>query len=213
MSIRTVVNEISSVHLDNVFNPYKDVCPHYDLTDAPKIRRQNLTKYLSLIEQSDNKTLWMGRDLGYRGGRRTGLALTDEFHLDKFHHVFEVGMKKSTKGAAFKERTATEIWSLLFQLPITPLLWNVFPFHPHEPDNPMSNRKFSAKELRLAEEINYSLIRELGIQEIIAIGNDAESYSKRFGLKVTKVRHPSYGGVKDFRKGITSYYSYLLSTV
>jgi len=31
-----------------------------------------------------SNTIWMGRDLGYRGGRRTGLALTDEAHLPLF---------------------------------------------------------------------------------------------------------------------------------
>lgn len=29
--------------------------------------------------------IWIGRDLGYRGGRRTGLALTDDVHMT--HHA------------------------------------------------------------------------------------------------------------------------------
>lgn len=207
MNLKRLLDDISSVSLANVFNPYRDVCDSYDCPKAPVIRRKNLLHYLESIQEAETESLWMGRDLGYRGGRRTGLALTDEFHMEKFHLVFPTSkMHRATTGEVVKERTATEIWNVLFSLNLNPMLWNVFPFHPHEPNNPMSNRKFSAKELSVAEQLNSELITALGIKTIVAIGNDAEAYSKRFGVKVIKVRHPSYGGTAEFRKGIRDYY-------
>lgn len=88
-----------------------------------------------------------------------------------------------------------------------PLLWNVFPFHPHEADNPLTNRRFKAKELALVNELNNALIKWLGVRRIVAIGQDAASYATAFGVEVLTVRHPSYGGVKDFRNGMRQIYS------
>ena len=72
---------LSRVHLDNVFNPYADVCELHDRPDAAARRRQNLELSLSRALELNVRTMWIARDLGYRGGRRTGLALTDEMHL------------------------------------------------------------------------------------------------------------------------------------
>jgi hypothetical protein len=83
----------------------------------------------------------------------------------------------------------------------------VFPLHPHEPGNPFSNRRFSSAELRQVEELNAALISWLGIKRIVAIGQDAAHYASRFDVKVTTVRHPSYGGVKDFRDGMRRVYT------
>jgi hypothetical protein len=149
----------------------------------------------------------MGRDLGYRGGRRTGLALTDEQHLTAVATLYP-GAKaaKVTLGPIVAERTAAEIWRVLGQLEIPPLLWNVFPLHPHEPGDPFTNRKFTARELSVVDELNAELVRWLGIRRIIAIGQDAASYGAQFGAPVTCVRHPSYGGTAEFREGMRRLY-------
>jgi hypothetical protein len=91
---------------------------------------------------------------------------------------------------------------VLCQLDKPPLLWNVFPFHPHESGDPFTNRRFTARELTYVDELNSALISWLGIRRIISIGQDAASYAEKFGVEVACVRHPSYGGVKDFRRGI-----------
>ncbi|WP_232291460.1 hypothetical protein [Polaromonas sp. JS666] len=115
-------------------------------------------------------------------------------------------MSQATRGQAVAERTAAEIWALLRVLPLPPLLWNVFPFHPHEDGNPLSNRKFSARELKEVDELNGALVSWLKVRRIIAIGQDAAQYATRFGVEVTTVRHPSYGGVMEFRQGIRNLY-------
>lgn len=150
----------------------------------------------------------MGRDLGYRGGRRTGVALTDEAHLGDLCQVYGISsVQRSTIGPAVAERTAAEVWSILGGLDAPPMLWNVFPFHPYAPGDQLSNRKFTSPEFRVAEQINLELIQLLRTEVIVAIGQDAASYASGLVADVRHVRHPSYGGVSDFRLGMSRIYS------
>lgn len=207
MNPASFVSELASIHFENVFNPYADTCAVHDKDDAAAIRRKNLRDYFKAVIANDTDTIWMGRDLGYLGGRRTGMALTDEHHLPNVPLVY-AGFTpvRATYGAPVKERTATEIWALLRELRKPPLLWNVFQFHPHETEKPFSNRKFSSRELKETTEINAALISWLSIKRIVAIGGDAATYAGKFGVKVVAIRHPSYGGIADFRRGILDEY-------
>ncbi len=204
---RSFVAALSEVQLNGVFNPYRNRCEMHDLADGPVVRHENLRRYLSAIEQLGTDTIWMGRDLGYRGGRRTGLALTDEYHLPVFAKSYPgTSPSKATKGPAVAERTAAEIWAMLSLLDRRPLLWNVFPLHPHEPGDPMTNRRFTSRELAAVTELNCALVEWLGIKRIVCIGQDATKYASIFGVSVDSVRHPSYGGVMEFRRGIRRIY-------
>lgn len=208
MNPTAFVNALSELKLDNVFNPYADKCPVHDRSDAVAARRRNLRGYLKAATDIGVDTIWMGRDLGYRGGRRTGLALTDEFHLPEMMQRYPGSdFKQATLGPAVVERTASEIWSVLRALKLPPLLWNVFPFHPHEPGNPFTNRKFTARELKTVDLLNETLIKWLGVRRVVAIGGDAYNYANRFDVEVIAIRHPSYGGIKDFRNGMSALYN------
>jgi hypothetical protein len=208
MTPAVFVKALSAINLPNVFNPYAHVCPVHDRADAAVVRRRNLRSYLQAAQDLGIDTVWMGRDLGYRGGRRTGLALTDEHHLHSMPHVYPgTESARTTRGPAVKERTAAEIWAVLGLLEVPPLLWNVFPYHPHEPDQPFTNRRFTARELQEVDDLNAELFEWLGIKRIISIGQDAATYALKFGVEVLCVRHPSYGGVTEFRQGMGDLYS------
>lgn len=190
----------------SVFNPYTDRCPQWDLYDAPKIRERNLACLMEALE-GRTTSIWFGRDLGYLGGRRTGLALTDETHLPVAVSKFSAAyVRRATKGPAVSERTAGTIWSLIQQMSIPPFLWNIFPFHPYDGQDQYSNRCHSASERRACAAILDTLLDWAQPNLLIAIGNDAKNGLEEFGHSCICVRHPSYGGTKEFISGITSLY-------
>lgn len=210
MKPATLVSKLASIRLENVFNPYADVCPIFDRCDAPQARRRNLVTYIEAAASLKVDTIWMGRDLGHKGGRRTGIALTDESHLCELAKLYPGSSShQATKGPALSERTAAEIWMALRIVDMPPFLWNVFPFHPHESSDPLTNRKFTRQELATVHQLNCELISWLGIRRIVAIGQDAARYAESYGIPVVAIRHPSYGGVRDFRLGIRSAYELL----
>jgi hypothetical protein len=190
----------------DTFNPYIDICPLFDLELAPKIRQHNLAQCLEAAKRR-NASLWIGRDLGYRGGRRTGLALVDEAHLNCFETSLGVEkLSRATKGPVFWERTASIIADAMVRVNEPVFTWNAFPFHPHEPNKPMSNRQHTRAEAQVGAEILCELIALVKPRQLIAIGNDAASSLRDIGIDTLEVRHPSYGGVKDFITGIERIY-------
>lgn len=206
MRIERFLDGLAAVRLEAVFNPYADRCPASDLAAAPAIRRANLQAYMRAAEGVIS-SVWFGRDLGYRGGRRTGLALTDERHLGAFSTRYGgVAVAQATSGPPMAERTATVVWDAIGRLPNPPFLWNVFPFHPHESGDPMSNRRHTATERRRCAPLIEAFLDWLRPTMIVAIGNDAQRVLSELGHDCRYVRHPSYGGQADFLRGIEETY-------
>jgi hypothetical protein len=208
MTVNEFVNELSSVSLPRVFNPYRDICPFSDHIASAELRRQNLSLFLDAMAHRNVRSIWLGRDLGYRGGRRTGIALTDEFHLTILRDTFEVfGIVKTTiDDRPVKERTACEVWKLLCCVGEPVFLWNAFPFHPHEDGDPLSNRRHTRHEFDLARSILEAVIQWLHPAIIVTLGADAEAAVNSIGCHCLRVRHPSYGGQTDFARQICNIY-------
>ena len=202
------VNSIQKLKFENVFNPYADRCSVHDVSDAPSRRAAALLELLEAAVETEVDALWIGRDLGYRGGRRTGLALTDDVHLAVHALRWNVSIERATTGSLVTERTAAVIWSMLALVPTAVFLWNVFPFHPHEPGDPFSNRSHRPDERAVGEQLLAQLIVMLRPRRIVAIGNNAAKAAHRLGgeAEIIQVRHPSYGGQRDFINQVESLY-------
>lgn len=200
MRPKEFVSSLCALGLDDTFNPYSDQCPLHDRPNAPRLRSRLLTSMLDQACAAQIDAIWIGRDLGYRGGRRTGLALTDDVHLAAHATRWQIQAERPTTGAIIAERTAAVIWSVLDRVDVSVFLWNVFPLHPHEPDDPFSNRSHTRSEGRLGQDILAELIEMLQPRRLIAIGNDAAKAAAELGGKrdVVHVRHPSYGGQTQF---------------
>ncbi len=194
------VNSLTELRFDNVFNPYADRCVIHDIADAPSRRARILLELLDAAVETEVDALWIGRDLGYRGGRRTGLALTDDVHLSIHATRWNVSAERATTGSMVAERTAAVIWSMLALVSAHVFLWNVFPLHPHEPNDPFTNRSHGPRERSIGEDILEELILMLRPRRLVAIGNDAARTASRLAgiAQVVQVRHPSYGGQRDF---------------
>lgn len=206
---KSFVKSLASISFKDTFNPYADRCPVHDSRDAPKSRARMLENLLAAAVKTEIDSIWIGRDLGYRGGRRTGLALTDDVHIREHGRRWGIDIVRPTKGEVVAERTAAVIWDILDQIEDQVFLWNVFPLHPHEPDNPFSNRTHNSKERKTGEEVLAALITLLRPRRLIAIGNDAENTAFKFSdsIEIIKVRHPSYGGQTDFLKKMREIYN------
>jgi hypothetical protein len=193
------VSLLADVQLPAVFNPYSDCCAIHDHANAAQTRKKNLETFLEAALRSKVETIWIARDLGYRGGRRTGVPLTDEVHLNIVGQFFGgVTLKRATHGPVVAERTAAVVWRVLSRINQPVLLWNVFPFHPHQPNDNLSNRCHSATERALTIPLLQILIEMFRPKRLVAIGRDAQLALKDIGIPVSAVRHPSYGGQNEF---------------
>ncbi len=85
-------------------------------------------------------------------------------------------------------------------------LWNVFPLHPHDKSNQMSNRCHTAFERRACAKYMHNLVSLLKPEKIVAIGGDAHKAALDIGVSTLRVRHPSYGGQNDFVEQISVAY-------
>lgn len=208
MSIHPFVKTVASLHFENTFNPYSDRCEVHDRQDAPQRRAKALSALVEKATQSTVDAIWVGRDLGYRGGRRTGLALTDDIRVAHHAQRWDVRAERQTVGEAVVERTASVIWRMLDQIAAPVFLWNVFPLHPHEAGFPFTNRQHNARERQAGEEILSMLIALLRPRRVVAVGNDAFAAATRVTNQcpVTLVRHPSYGGQRQFEKQVAELY-------
>jgi uracil-DNA glycosylase len=208
MTPSTFVETLASVRLPDVFNPWADHCEIHDRSDAAETRRANLLVMLEAALDERVETMWIARDLGYRGGRRTGVPLTDEVHLDNAGRLLGgVELERATTGPIVAERTAAVVWQVLTDIGLPVMLWNVFPFHPHERNDPMSNRCHTKTERQTTWPILQALVAMIRPKSVVAIGRDAHMALADLTIPVICVRHPSYGGQREFIDGMHSHYS------
>lgn len=207
MTPNAFVATLAQLRLPAVFNPYADCCDVHDRSNAARLRKKNLELFLEAALDSKVDTIWVARDLGYRGGRRTGVPLTDEVHLDKVGQLLGgIELQRATRGPIMAERTAAVVWKVLSRINQPVVLWNVFPFHPHEPDDPFSNRCHTAAERDTTMPLLLALIDMFKPQCIVAIGRDAQMALRELEVPVNTVRHPSYGGQSEFMASLYEMY-------
>jgi hypothetical protein len=206
-AIDAFLNDLCSYEAEQVFNPWTTNCEYVDVEDSFRIRRQNLRTVLCACADAGEVDVWVGRDLGWRGGRRTGVALVDEYSLDGYARSIEVPiLAKATAGPVMRERTATEIHLARLRVSRKIFFWNVFPFHPHESGKPQSNRLHTRLEHDVGLAFLTSVLALLPVGRVVTIGNDATSALQAAGVKSFPVRHPSYGGQREFHQQIDAHY-------
>ena len=208
--IKAFTQELSALRFEHVFNPYADHCDVYDLKHAADVRRKLLAQVLRKARDSQCCDLWIGRDLGYNGGRRTGLPFTDDVHLSEHGKRWGIVAKRSVKKSpVIAERSATVIWKALSGIEYPIFIWNVFPLHPHMSGEPFTNRAHNAAERKPGELLLQKLIGIIKPQRLMAIGDMAYASGQkmRFDGSLHKLRHPSYGGNRIFADQISDIYT------
>ena len=206
-AIDAFLSELCSYEAERVFNPWTTNCERVDVEDSFGVRRENLCTVLCACADAGEVDVWIGRDLGWRGGRRTGIALVDEYALNEYARSIEVAsLTRATAGPVMRERTATEVHLARLRVSRKVFFWNVFPFHPYETGNPQSNRMHTRREHDVGIEFLKGVLSLLPVGRVVTIGADATSALQAVGVECFSVRHPSYGGQKDFHQQIDAHY-------
>ncbi|HWU18648.1 MAG TPA: uracil-DNA glycosylase [Devosia sp.] len=137
--------------------------------------------------------------------------MTDDKHLSDHASLLGLpSLSRATTGAEVSERTATVIWDALKAIDQPIFLWNVFPLHPHAPSDEMTNRLHTREEREASRPLLDWLLENLKPRRIIAIGRDAQNALSAMGItcEIVEVRHPSYGGQREFTESIQRLYGY-----
>jgi uracil-DNA glycosylase len=176
------------------------------------IRRANLRLYLHALGERRPSVMLVMEAPGYRGCRITGVPVTSRKIVHEGLPGFELfGASRgyrTTDDAGFErvwgEQSATIVWETMSALNCMPLIWNTYPFHPHLPGKPLTNR--APRRLEVAQGLPFlqALLSLFQPQQIIAVGNVAHGGLAALGITAEKVRHPAQGGKNAFVAGIQS---------
>ena len=151
------------------------------------------------------KFLLLGEAPGYKGCRLSGLAFTSERILSEnaFFQNEPVEFINANRKLE-SEMAATIVWGQIAQLEEKPLIWNIFPFHPHSVGDLESNRTPTRAELEEGRLFLELLLEIFEIKKIIALGRKSESQLEKIGLPFAYIRHPSNGGKEEFITGLNA---------
>ncbi len=150
--------------------------------------------------------LLVGEAAGYRGCRFSAVPFTSEAHLLMGTPV--KGNPSSRNSAPWVEPSAKVFWVNLKPFSQRFFVWNALPFHPYREGNPLSNRTPTKKEFAAHQHFLAGILVILRPETIGAIGKQAEAMLRGMGYPCTYyIRHPSYGGKKEFEQGLREMFS------
>lgn len=184
---------------EHVTNFYRSngCCPlPTDTRDAPAERIDRFRHHLH--QRLDAPVVLVGEAAGWRGARQTGVPFTSPIQV----------------GGSTGEASATVVQRALDELGLTDevLLWNACLLHPHRSTIPNSNQAPPAKAIDqcmalLEEIIAGKLVVAVGRRAEQAVGRIVGGRVDRAGTApraatAVSVRHPSFGGAREFRSGL-----------
>lgn len=177
-------------------------------------RWSNLVSYLNFMLKERPETLLVGEAPGYRGTSVTGVpflseGMIKERRINKLRLPFTEYIPSSMYDQASGfEATSSAMWSVLdaYCPQRLPLLWAVFPNHPHIGEDLLTNRKPTKNEIDSYSAVTRMLLRYYKIKHIVAIGNVSyDTLNSSSDNSVIKLRHPARGGAKKFSDGFASF--------
>lgn len=194
---------IESHRSADVFNPWRE---HDAGTDAdggaPAARRARLRAHLDC----DPLLLLLGEAAGYQGCHVSGIAFTSERLLlaGAIPRVAAPTARLSTRPTPWSEPSATIVWGALHELGLAEraILWNAFPWHPHRPGTPQSNRTPTRTEVALGRPVLDALLQAYPRTHVVAVGRKAEALLGGRAGVCAALRHPAMGGAEEFRAGL-----------
>lgn len=169
----------------------------------------NLKLFLMYLSENRHNVLLLGEAPGYKGGRITGIPFTSGAVIRQARHrAFQAIGDKLCFETIEAEATASVFWEFFGDSIPVPILWNAFPFHPHIPHKPQTNRKPSRLEIEEGKKYLEILVEIFRPKELYAVGRTAQRLISALlpGHEVRYIRHPARGGKQAFFRGIKEIY-------
>ncbi len=211
MLLDSIMSDLArSVVAVDATNQYAD-----DGTPGNTIRRDNLRRALEQARARRPRLMLVGEAPGYLGARRTGVPFTSErLLLEGIEPPGLFGVARgfacaTDDGRISAEQTATIVWREVQSLDIVIVGWNAYPFHPHRPGNPQSNRPPRAAEVRQGQPFLAAIRVLFPDILVVAMGNTAARALGWLDLPHIKVRHPAQGGARRFAEGLRAAIGYV----
>ena len=152
---------------------------------------------------TDARLVLVGEAAGYQGCHVTGIPFTSERLIlaGQIPRITSNGARLSTRHIPWSEPSATTVWGTLHQLQIADctILWNAYPWHPHEPGNRQSNRTPTRAERAAGLSVLTALVGAFPAARLFAVGRNAEAALREIGRPASPLRHPSMGGAAAFK--------------
>jgi hypothetical protein len=187
----------------HVFNPWtqSDV-PNDGTLNGPEARCERLRAHLlGAAEQ-----ILIGEASGYQGCHVSGIPFTSERLIlaGSIPRVTSHGARLSTRTRPWSEPSATTVWNTLHGLGLadSTVLWNAFPWHPHQPGQLQSNRTPTRAERAQGLAALRALLAAAPQARLFAVGRHAEMALQELGVRAVALRHPSMGGARQFCEGL-----------
>jgi len=189
----------------NVFNPWTERDELNDSSlNGPSARVGRLLSHL----QTRPSRILLGEAAGYQGCHVSGIPFTSErvIMAGMVPRVSCEGRRLSIRPRPWSEPSATTVWRTLHMLDIAndTILWNAYPWHPHKPCKPHSNRTPDRIEREAGIPVLESLLRAFPSATLFAVGRHAEQSLRDVGRIAVPLRHPSMGGATKFCDGLRS---------
>lgn len=178
-------------------------------------RERNVRRYQELIaagmDSGGPRVMLVGEAPGYRGHTVTGVPFMSMRQVTARPGLITGaaqgdGFALPEHPAADWEQSSGIVWRALaaWRGPL-PLMWAVYPNHPHEPGRPATNRAPRATEVSAGAPIALALAEAFGITTFLAVGRKAQGALARAGIEATAVRHPAQGGARAFTEQLAAF--------
>jgi uracil-DNA glycosylase len=187
----------------SVFNPWTQRDELNDgMHNGPEARWLRLRSHLL----TPAARILLGEAAGYQGCHVSGIPFTSERMImaGAVPRIASGGERLSLRTRPWSEPSATVVWKTLHALGIErdTVLWNAFPWHPHLPRKPHSNRTPTPLERASGAAVLRAMLQMFPTAKLFAVGRHAEKALGDLGVDATPVRHPSMGGARLFEQGL-----------